>query len=132
MRILKTFSANGQSGKAKSKTHNKIKSCRSLCYYNLVQSSFAEKFRSLYKCVCPTFDMRHDLRSQLLYSKITISLINFVIFRTQYSWLVLILDRLHNQKYFPHRHRSTFIQGLAPYYHNSDDGKCAFSVNIKL
>ena len=45
---------------------------------------------------------------------------------------VLIFDPLHYGKYFPHRRLSTFIQGLVPYYHNSDDGKCAFSVNIKL
>ena len=43
-----------------------------------------------------------------------------------------IFDLPLYKNYFPHRHLSTFVQGLVSYCHKSDDGKYAFSVNIKL
>jgi len=85
-KILQPFWANVQTRNTKSKTHIKITLCITVCYYNLVHSSATEKFRSLHKCLCPTFDMRHKLQFHLLYRKITSFLIEFMFFGTQYPW----------------------------------------------
>ena len=45
---------------------------------------------------------------------------------------VPIFDLLHYEKYVPQKYLSTVVQRLFPFFHKSDDGKCAFSVNIKL
>jgi len=39
---------------------------------------------------------------------------------------------LHYEKYFPQKYFSTFVQCFIPYFKKSDDGKFAFSVNVKL
>ena len=78
-KVLQPFWANVQTGKTKSKTHIEIKLCITVYYYNLVHSSATEKFRSLHKCLCPTFDMRQNLQFRLLYWKITSFLIDFVL-----------------------------------------------------
>jgi len=89
----------------------KIKLYITVYYYNLFHSSATEKFRSLHKWPCPTFDRRHNLHFHLLYLKITSFLIDFMFFRTQYPWrnsktnggAVPIFDLLLYEKYIPHR-----------------------------
>jgi hypothetical protein len=39
---------------------------------------------------------------------------------------VPIFDLLLYEKYIPHKHISTFVQGLVPYFHKIDDGKYVF------
>jgi hypothetical protein len=39
---------------------------------------------------------------------------------------VPIFNLLFYEKYIPHKYLSNFLQGLDPFFHKSDDGKCAF------
>ena len=43
-----------------------------------------------------------------------------------------IFDLLHYEKYFPQKYFSAFVHRFVPYFNKSDDGKFAFSVNVKL
>lgn len=43
-----------------------------------------------------------------------------------------MLGLLHYEEYFPHRYHSTIVQRLVQYFHVSEYGKCASSVQVKL
>jgi len=110
-KIAQPFWANVQCGITKSKTHMKIKLSITVHHYNLDHSSSTEMFRSLHKCVCPTFDKRYNVHFHLLSWNIKSSLIDLMFFTTQYPWrnsktnggAVPIFDLLLYQKYIPHR-----------------------------
>jgi hypothetical protein len=50
----------------------------------------------------------------------------------QIAGAVPIFDLLLYEKYFTQKYLSTFVQRLVPFFYKSDDGKCAFSVNVML
>ena len=137
MKILKPFSTKDQSGKTKSKTHPQIKFCLTVCYYNLVQSSFTEKFRSLHKCMCPTFDMRHNLWFRYLSWNITSSLIDFICLRRNISGVTaeqmdgqiqysICCSMRYIYIYIYSSQISLIFQRRVPYFHKTDDSKCVF------
>jgi len=84
--------------------------------------------------------MRHDLRFYLLSWKLQDLLLILCskgrnirgVTTKQIDGAVSIFDLLLYEKYVPQKYLSTVVQRLFPFFHKSDDGKCAFSVNIKL
>jgi hypothetical protein len=44
----------------------------------------------------------------------------------QMDGTIPVFDLFHYEKNIPHKHLSSFVQGLLPYFHKTDDGKCDF------
>ena len=87
-----------------------------------VHSSATERFRSIHKCLCPTFDTKYDLRFICHFETLQDLLLILCSLRRnirdvtakQIDGAVRIFDPLHDEKYIPHKHLSTFVQGLVP------------------
>ena len=99
-----------------------------------VHSSATERFRSIHKCLCPTFDKKYDLRFICHFETLQDLLLILCSLRRnirdvtakQMDGAVPIFDLLHYEKYIPHKHLSTFVQGLVPNFHKTDVDICDF------
>ena len=92
-----------------------------VCYYNLVHSNATEKFRSVHKFLCPTFYFTRTLIDFMLFGRNSSA-----VTAKQVDRAVPIFDLLFYEKYIRHKHLSTFLQGLVPFFHQTDNGKCVF------
>ena len=85
-----------------------------------VHSSATERFRSIHKCLCPTFDKKYDLRFICHFETLQDLLLILCSLRRnirdvtakQMDGAVPIFDLLHDEKYIPHKHLSILFRAL--------------------